>query len=89
MNFFLIPCFITIFFLSREYDLIFLCIANLVVIFVIVTSQCYAIFQTGDDCGVGIGWVWAAAIFVIVGLAAAWGLYRGWRAGYTDFSRII
>jgi hypothetical protein len=69
--------------------LLILCIANLIVIFVIVTSQCDTIFQTGDDCGVGIGWFGLVAVLIMIGAVSAWGLYCGWRAGHLKFFKII
>jgi hypothetical protein len=69
--------------------LLILCIANLIVIFVIVTSRCEEIYLSGGDCGVGIGWFGLAVVFIGIGAVSAWGLYRGWRAGHLKFFKII
>jgi hypothetical protein len=57
--------------------LLILCIANLIVIFVIVISRCEEIYVSGGDCGVGIGWSGLAAVCMGIGAVSAWGLYRG------------
>ena len=69
--------------------LLILCIANLIVIFVIVSTRCEEIYLNGGDCGVGIGWSGLAAVFVVIGAVSAWGLYQGWRAGHVKFFKII
>ena len=50
-----------------------LSLAMLVVVIVIISSRCLRIFRTGDDCGVGIGWV--GIVVVCVGFA----VYSGYR----------
>jgi hypothetical protein len=62
--------------------LLILCIANLVVIFVIVSTTCEEIYSTGGDCGIGIGLFGLTAVIIVIGAVSAWGLFRGWRAGY-------
>jgi hypothetical protein len=62
--------------------ILILCIANLVVIFVIVSTMCVEIYLDGGECGIGIGWFGRVAIFIVIGAVSAWGLFRGWRAGY-------
>jgi hypothetical protein len=69
--------------------LLILCIANLIVIFVIVTSRCEEIYVSGGDCGVGIGWLGLTVVCIGIGAVSAWGLYRGWRAGHVKFFKII
>lgn len=69
--------------------ILILSIACLIVIFVIVTTTCEEIYSTGGDCGVGIGWFGLVAIFIVIGAVSAWGLYRGWRAGYLKDFKIF
>jgi hypothetical protein len=56
--------------------LLILCIANLIVIFMIVTSRCGEIYLSGNDCGIGIGWFGLATVCMGIGAVSAWGLYR-------------
>jgi hypothetical protein len=60
-----------------------LCTVSLATIYVFVIRRCEAIFMTGDDCGVGLGWVGLAVGFFVMGVFSVWKLYRlvGIRAG--------
>ncbi|MDO9035509.1 MAG: hypothetical protein Q7U51_09935 [Methanoregula sp.] len=53
-----------------------LCAACLVLIYVFVNRSCEAIFLTGDDCGVGYGWIGLAAGIFVIGMFSAWKVYR-------------
>ena len=55
---------------------IILCTACLALIYVFVTRSCEAIFLTGDDCGVGYGWLGLAAGFFVIDVFSAWKVYR-------------
>ena len=65
--------------------LLILCIANLILIFVIVSARCGEIYWSGGECGIGIGWFGLTAVFIGIGAVSAWGLFRGWRAGHQKF----
>ena len=62
--------------------LLILCIANLIVIFVIVSSSCSEIYLSGGNCAIGIGWFFLTAVFIVIGAVAARGLFMGLRAGH-------
>jgi hypothetical protein len=53
-----------------------ICSMCLVMICEHISSRCNAIFLTGDDCGVGWGWVGLAVGFFAIGVFAAWKVYR-------------
>lgn len=57
------------------------CTVSLATIYGFVTRRCDAIFLSGDDCGVGYGWVGLAAGFLAIGAFSAWKLFRLLRKG--------